>query len=254
MCTLIALHHRIPGVVLAVAANRDEFFDRPTQGPALRRTPYGVIVAPRDERAGGTWLGLNGNGVFAALTNRPCPDADPTRRSRGLLVIDALGASRAADAAERVAALPPNAYNPFTLYLADREEAFAVTYDRVPTPVVLGDGVHVIGNADPNGPPTPKLARLSERAERAAAGPAADALDRLADISRAHDGGGSALADACVHSGSYGTRSSTLLRLGDKISEGELRYSDGPPCETRYDDFSPLLRALEPVSGAAETT
>ena len=254
MCTLIALHHRIPGVALVVAANRDEFFDRPTQGPELRRTPHGVIVAPLDERAGGTWLGLNGDGVFAALTNRPCPEPDPARRSRGLLVIDALGARRAADAAEWIAALPPDTYNPFTLYLADREEAFAVTYDGKPTPVGLAGGVHVIGNADPNGPPTPKLARLRVRAERAAAGPAAGVLDRLADISREHDGDGSALTDACVHSGSYGTRSSTLLRLGNTISEGELRYADGPPCETGYDDFSPLLRALEPASGAAETT
>jgi uncharacterized protein with NRDE domain len=254
MCTLIALHRRISGVALLVAANRDEFFDRPTQGPALRQTPHGVIVAPRDERAGGTWLGLNGDGVFAALTNRPCPEADPGRRSRGLLVIDALGARRAADAAERIAALPPDVYNPFTLYLADRDDAFAVTYDGKPTPVALGDGVHVIGNSDPNGPPTPKLARLGALAERAAEGPAAGALDRLADISRAHDGDGTALSDACVHSGSYGTRSSTLLRLGNRISEGELRYADGPPCETSYDDFSPLLRALEPVSGAAKIT
>ena len=33
---------------MVIAANRDEFLDRPSEGPALRSTPYGVIVAPRD--------------------------------------------------------------------------------------------------------------------------------------------------------------------------------------------------------------
>ena len=41
----------------------------------------------------------------------------------------------------------------------------------------------------------------------------------------------------------YGTRSSILLKIGDE-SRSELRYADGPPCKTRYEDFTPLLREL----------
>src|SRR5262249_10657645 len=92
-CTLIALHHCIDRAPLVIAANRDEFLDRPAEGPALREIAGGRIVAPRDVRAGGTWLGVNALGVFAALTNRRTSEPDPVRRSRGLLVLDALEAA-----------------------------------------------------------------------------------------------------------------------------------------------------------------
>jgi len=48
VCTLIALHRQISGAPLVIAANRDEYLDRPSEGPALRNTPHGVIAAPRD--------------------------------------------------------------------------------------------------------------------------------------------------------------------------------------------------------------
>ena len=82
MCTLIALHRCVPGLPLVIAANRDEFFERPASGPALRDTATGPIIAPVDRRAGGTWLGLNPAGVFAAVTNRPCPE--PCRHGKSV--------------------------------------------------------------------------------------------------------------------------------------------------------------------------
>ncbi|MCE7958558.1 MAG: hypothetical protein DYH06_11570, partial [Acidobacteria bacterium ACB2] len=85
MCTLVALHRCVPGAHLWVAANRDEFLARPAAGPALRDGRAGAIVAPLDLQAGGTWWGLNAQGVFAAVTNRPAPRPDPALRSRGQL-------------------------------------------------------------------------------------------------------------------------------------------------------------------------
>src|SRR3989442_12793520 len=100
MCTLIAFHRCFADTPLVVAANRDEFHERPTEGPALRealissyrsersaragdRARSRPIVAPRDLRAGGSWLGVNGSGLFAAITNRRCDDPDPGPRARG---------------------------------------------------------------------------------------------------------------------------------------------------------------------------
>jgi len=234
-----------------IAANRDEFLDRPSEGPALRTTPHGVVVAPQDLRAGGTWLGMNGVNVFAALTNRPCKAPDPGRRSRGLLVMDALRWRSAGEAADELATSisRPDAYNPFNLLIADPVGAFLISYDGKAVCTELAAGVHVIGNADPAAARTPKLAALDREAERAASEPAERVLDALAGICRSHGGNGDVLGDACVHAGTYGTKSSTLLRLGGAPEDDALRYAAGAPCRTQYEDFTPLLHDLRRQSG-----
>jgi len=246
MCTLIALHRCYPSAHLLVAANRDEFLARPASGPRVHAWHGRRVIAPVDERAGGTWLGLNDAGLFAALTNRPTPNADPARRSRGLLVADALGHGSAARAAEAALRLAPRAYNPFNLFVADAEHAFAIVYQEKPRVRVLEAGVHVIGNADPSDAAVPKIARLLGEVERVAGGPEASALDALSALCRSHDARGeSALERTCIHAGEYGTRSSMLLRLGASRDDDVLRFAGGAPCETPYEDLSPLLRALD---------
>ncbi len=238
---------------MVIAANRDEFRERPSEGPALRVTPYGVIAAPRDRRAGGTWLGLNGAGVFAAVTNRPCAEPDPGRRSRGFLAIDALRWTTADEAVEKleIETLEAGAYNPFNLLVADAESCSLITYEGEARRITLGHGVHVIGNADPAAPRTPKLAALDRAAERVAEVEADHVLDALAEICRSHGDNGGVRGAACVHVGEYGTLSSTLLRLGETPSDSVFRYADGAPCSTEYRDFSPLLCDLRRESGYA---
>jgi uncharacterized protein with NRDE domain len=54
----------------AVAANRDEYLDRPTQPLSLWRSDKGQsILAGRDLQSGGIWMGFAPNGRFAMLTN-----------------------------------------------------------------------------------------------------------------------------------------------------------------------------------------
>jgi uncharacterized protein with NRDE domain len=197
---------------------------------------------------------MNGAGVFAALTNRPCTDPDRERRSRGLLVIDALGWGRAAEAVEQIAIerWKPEAYNPFNLFVADSEDAYLITYDGKPNSRRLEPGSYVIGNSDPFSAPTPKLAALANEVAGAAREPADRVLDALAGICGSHSGNGGVLGDACVHAGEYGTRSSTLLRLGEKPEDDVLQFADGAPCCTPYDDFTPLLHGLRRESRHAE--
>lgn len=90
MC-LIALAHRVhPRFPLLLAANRDEFTDRPA-APAHFWPDAPHLLAGRDLRAGGTWLGITRTGRFAAITNhrdlRRPPVGGP---SRGGLVRAAL--------------------------------------------------------------------------------------------------------------------------------------------------------------------
>jgi len=87
MCTLILVVPP-PGGVLQVAANRDEFLARPASPP--EPSADGRWLTPRDLQAGGTWLGVNAGGLFVGVTNRSAGPRDSSRRSRGLLVLDAL--------------------------------------------------------------------------------------------------------------------------------------------------------------------
>ena len=228
MCTLIALHRCYPTAHLLVAANRDEFFARPATGPQLHHWHGRRVLAPIDERAGGTWLGVNDAGLFVALTNRPIAQPDVTRRSRGLLVADALGRGSATRAAEAALRLAAGAYNPFNLFVADAEHAFAIVYDEKPRVRVLAPGAHVIGNADPNDAAVPKIARLLRDAERIASGPEAGALPALGALCSSHEAGSdNPLERACIHHGEYGTRSSTLLRRGaDRQGHSSRQHDD----------------------------
>lgn len=249
MCTLIALHRCVAGAPLIVAANRDEFLDRPSLGPSLRQTRAGRWVAPHDARAGGTWLGLNEHGVFAAVTNRPCSQPDRSRRSRGLLVLDALVARSAPEAADRLDEIATDAYNPFNLFVADANAAFACVYDGRPGVRALAPGAHVIGNVEPDSIADPKVGRLLALAEKLVQGPAESVPQGLVEICRAHDGGG-ALEDTCIHAGGYGTRSSSILRIGATVSDSFWWFADGAPCVTGYEDFTHLLYALGQSTGA----
>jgi len=84
MCLIGLRWHPGTAVPLLVAANRDEFYDRPTAPMAWWEG--GHLLAGRDLKAGGTWLGLTRTGRFAALTNHRDPTlVRPDGPSRGRL-------------------------------------------------------------------------------------------------------------------------------------------------------------------------
>ncbi len=241
MCTLVVFHRVVPHAPLFIAANRDEFLDRPAEGPALRA---GGVVAPRDLREGGTWMGLNRDGLFAGLTNRSVGrPRDPLRRSRGHLVFEVLRSARsAASAARRLEGLPSGVFNPFHLLVADGASAWLAVYEDVPKVFALRPGVHVIGNRDPLGAQGPKEERLLRRLEPLAGRP----LDRVlagAEACLADHGDGDPDRAPCVHRAGYGTRSSALLALGGPRG-GRLFFAAGPPCRAPFHDQSALLREL----------
>ncbi len=240
MCTL-AVHVPEPGGVLEVAANRDEFLARPARPPFLWQEPR--ILAPRDEQAGGTWLGLNADGLFVGVTNRAGTDRAPDRRSRGALVVDALRQRSAEGVHARLSSLPAARHNPFHLFYADRQTAGLTWSDgerlfqeRVEPGVHLlterSFGVGDEGRAE-------ALARaLDEDAPRS--------IEDLWDRLRQH--GSSIPGWPCGHAEAvgYGTRSSFVLRLGSSAETSACGWSEGPPCRNPLVDGSALLRALAP--------
>jgi uncharacterized protein with NRDE domain len=89
MCVLLLAYHAHPDYDLIVAANRDEFYDRPTA--TARFWPDApTVLAGRDLEANGTWLGVNTEGHFAAVTNLRGEGRPSSQYSRGHLVRDFL--------------------------------------------------------------------------------------------------------------------------------------------------------------------
>jgi len=126
MCTLLHRFRAHPVYTHILAANRDEAYDRPATPPVVLPGSPRILCA-RDQRAGGTWLGLNEHGLLVAVANlRTVRPADPAKRSRGQLVLDCLRQPSLADArslAEESAAQ----YNPFNLLLADHSARVVIS-------------------------------------------------------------------------------------------------------------------------------
>ena len=239
MCTLIAAWQVFADVPLAVVANRDEARDRPFEAPRCRSWER-PVVAPKDCRAGGTWMGYNDAGVFAGLTNRWRQPTASTTHSRGHLVKTALGAGRTADAVTRVIdALEDAAYGPCHLFVADSTTARLVIHDgpeTVPTVHTVTPGVHVVLNAgfdDQWFLPAEHAERASEQRRlaakiRAHCTPATNLPEWR---SRAVEAVSEEQFGRCLCGETFGTRSSSVVVMDD---EPTWEFANGPPCETAY--------------------
>jgi uncharacterized protein with NRDE domain len=89
MCILLIALEEHADYDLIVAANRDEFHARPSV-PATFWHDAPWVLAGRDLRAGGSWLGVDVRGRFAAVTNLRGAVASAPGFSRGNLVRDFL--------------------------------------------------------------------------------------------------------------------------------------------------------------------
>ena len=88
MCLIAIAVDAHPEYKLIVAANRDEFYKRPTT-PAQYWTDNPEILGGRDEQAGGTWMAISKTGRFSAVTNyRDLKNIKEEATSRGGLPIN----------------------------------------------------------------------------------------------------------------------------------------------------------------------
>jgi len=144
-------------------ANRDEFFERPTT-PLKAWADGSGIVAGRDVRGGGTWLGAHAmSGRVAVITNVREPGRGSGRgpRSRGLLVTDFLNSSVAAmDFAGALHTSGAAVYEGYNLLLYDGSELVYYS-NRGALPQRVAPGVHALSNAALN-TPWPKVQRVRE--------------------------------------------------------------------------------------------
>ncbi|MBD8577666.1 NRDE family protein [Pseudomonas syringae] len=219
MCLIVFAWRPGHSQPLIVAANRDEFYARPTQ--ALAQWPDAPqVYAGRDLEAGGTWLGVTRNGRFAALTNIRQPGQTQGLRSRGELVAGFLTGEQSPEAYMAEVADRAHEYTGFNLLVGDPGALYYLG-SRQPAPQRLKDGVYGLSNAGLDTPwpklrkaraglaaqlhdpqPTTLLALLSD-SEPVAVGELPDTGVGLATETL--------LSSVFIASAHYGTRASTVL-------------------------------------------
>ncbi|GIW42917.1 MAG: hypothetical protein KatS3mg077_0199 [Candidatus Binatia bacterium] len=252
MCTLAAFVALNPEIPLVIAANRDEFFSRPTGDPYLLSHPR-RFVAGVDLVAGGTWLGANEYGLVAAVLNRRgVKPPDPRKRSRGRLVSDALELRTIAAAVSYVTSLSPEAFNPCTILLADAGQAVLLANESHGWQTRdLEPGLHVVTNRESDSLECPRHDRTVELLQPVSslvkAGNVATMLQRIFEALRDHGENAGAERDPlsvpCVHTEHYGTRSSTVVILDRTAAEVRVFHAVGAPCTGPFRELPALSLA-----------
>ncbi|PHQ24659.1 hypothetical protein CLH62_17370 [Marinobacter guineae] len=247
MCLIAFSLGQNPHFPLVVAANRDEFFRRPTAAMDWWTTDTGTrVLAGRDLQSWGTWLAISAEGDVSAVTNVREGTSETGRISRGELPLRALTESRS----ELEGYLLDNAdhYSGFNLvHVTARDGWYFSNRDAHPGRHihrgVYGLSNHLLQT------PWPKLLRLRQAAGDAvvAAGVDAGALHDelvtlLQDTTPAPDrllpdtGVGidteRFLSSPFIVGSDYGTRATTVISVSDTGEIHVTEQSWGPDAET----------------------
>lgn len=237
MCLLALLYRVADDAPVIVGANREESTARPGEPPQILDGPC-RIVAGRDPKEGGTWLGVNDHGLLIAVTNRPKTDVPEQARSRGLLARDLLGCSNSAIASELATAeLEQNRYRGCNVLCVDRERAVVLHAGDWLRIRALPPGVHVIANADVNDATDPRVDHVLNQLHQKPLGNSEHCLLALRELCAQTEN-----PSICQMGESWGTVSSSLIALGQSPSQNVYLHAQGPPCKTPYQDFSSLVQ------------
>lgn len=220
---------------LLLAANRDEFHDRPARPMAWWAWPRGPL-AGRDQRGGGTWLAVGRDGRWAAVTNFRDPKASPGAVSRGELPAQFVINQAPPATYVRSIHARRDRYGPFNLLAGDREQVWYCSTHAAPQEIQ--PGIHALSNGLLD-EPWPKT-RRGATALRGLAETGADLdperlFELMDDRAPADD---EALPDTGVEreiermlsppfivSDRYGTRCTTVVSLGARCLAAERSFA-----------------------------
>ncbi|WDJ90578.1 NRDE family protein [Xanthomonas campestris] len=222
MCLVALAWKTHPRWRLLLAGNRDEFHERPTAPLAQWTAPAERVLAGRDLRSGGSWVGLDGRA--AVVTNVRDPLATASGRSRGHLIADYLSGSADAATYARELAAAGQEFPPFNLLLCDAERCEHLS-NHPALARALAPGIHGMSNG-PLDAHWPKTTALTQ-ALAAWCDSGSDDLQPLwtalanpataADADLPHTGVDRAterlLSAAFIRGASYGTRASTIVAV-----------------------------------------
>lgn len=162
MCLVAFSWKNHPEFPLIISANRDEFFDRPTQ--SLHQWDSGII-AGKDLRGGGTWMGFHPDGKWALLTNyRDFNRPQRGEISRGILVQDFLENEAKPEEYLEEVFNKKDRYEGFNLLVSDGIKLFYLS-NFMEEIVEVQPGIHGLSNGLMNDP-WPKVELAKKQLEK----------------------------------------------------------------------------------------
>ncbi|WP_372877465.1 NRDE family protein [Pseudomonas sp.] len=234
MCLLALSWHNHAQYSLVVAANRDEFYRRPSRAADFWPNAPGVL-AGRDEEQGGSWLGLHVDGRFAALTNARGASSVPGAPSRGALVSDFLTSQLSARAYAETRLQEIAEYAGCNLFVCDSQSLHYLTNHPTPEARELPPGSYALSNGHLDDA-WPKMRNLGTRFEQLLLEPiirSDDLLGILTCRTLANDDDlpdtgvdpslEKQLSSIFIHLPTYGTRCSTVITVD---SNGHTRFTE----------------------------
>lgn len=240
MCLILFAYRQHADYPFVVIANRDEYYARPTRN--AHWWDDADIFAGRDLEAGGTWLGINHQGHFAAVTNvRESRGMSPGKMSRGELTSGYLSTSQPAEKYLQQLVARDQDYSGFNLLLADQQGMwFYSNRDHGDHGVrQIEPGIYGISNGGFD-EPWPKLSSGKAELEALLAGniDAVELMEILTDHQIAEDHelpttGVSLdierlLSSRFIRSPEYGTRACSVLTIDarQRVSFSEQNFID----------------------------
>ena len=261
MCLILLAYRSHPDYPIILAANRDEYYTRPTL-PAAFWPDASKVLAGRDLLGGGTWLGITKGGRVSAVTNfRETVAHKQNAPSRGLLVSNFLrGQDAPADYLQQVAR-NADQYNGFNLIVGEIDQIYYYS-NRADKIQKLSPGIYGLSNHLLD-MPWPKIQcgkqYLSEIISEDELSPQS-IFKILADHTQAADqdlpttGVGieleRVLSPLFISSPSYGTRSSTILFI-DKDGKATFVERTFRPHSDQWEEVKFEFR-IHPEHGVAD--
>jgi len=243
MSLLAILYHLVPDSPILVAGNREENLDRICPVPSIQ-SGKPRILASIDQTSNGTYLGVNQNGMFCSALPRRKSLEPISPNSRAALCRDMLRTRSARQAVDlALEELSSGQYKGVNFVVADSESGWVVHSGNDTNVQELQRGLSIIGENDLDDP-------RDERVSMARRLLTLQMLDSpvkfLAVASKvfARAPGAAHRPSMVVRQPNYGTVSSTLISLGKKPRDAIYQYSNGAPDETKYEDYSPMLRDI----------
>ena len=243
MSLLAIVYHLVPEAPILVAYNREEPFDQICPAPSIQ-SGKPRILASIDQHTGGTYLGMNQNGMFVGVLRRKKTNVPMNPRSRGTLAREMLKCSSARQAVDvALEELHSDLYGGVNFVVADPESGWVIHAGNDTNVCELDKGLCIVGDRDMDDP-------RDDRANMARRLLTLQTLDSpvkfLAIASKvlARTPTGPNRPSMVVKQAGYGTVSSTLISLGKKPKDAIYQYSNGSPDESKFEDYSPLLRDI----------